>query len=469
MKGKIIGDFVIEQEPEETLLGKFYFARHKFMHSPHKVLVLDRKIGADSSAFEKFERSVSLYARLSDPSLAKLHTISSFQDDLYLVYAGDLSQEEMPLEQFLSSRRGRLFEETIYEIARQIAAALDLLHENGLYGGLNLRSVYITENIHVRLYNVGIGKTAGSLAEMLAGGAASRTLSKLLANQLYFMAPEEKTGKDVNYKIDHFAFGTLVYFLLMGQFPEGYFPLPSSQFENSRFNWDLLIKSLISPMPARRRETLSSLISEMKEKELGQIFKKIESRPYFAEEVSIPKPKPAPSKSRVSQYVTVKETAVLKLEKESVPQEKEPVIMPSKLERHEYESDPGAIFQKEITIKPYKPAEKEMSNIEPVLAEMVIIEAGEYMRGSNTGARDERPRHKIYLDAFALDVQPVTNEQYIRFLEAMGGEKDVTNNDMIQLKESRIKRTGGRLAIESGYARHPVVGVSWYGAAAYAK
>ena len=51
----------------------------------------------------------------------------------------------------------------------------------------------------------------------------------------------------------------------------------------------------------------------------------------------------------------------------------------------------------------------------------------------------------------------------------MGGEKDVNNNDIIRLRESRIKRNGGSLSIESGYAKHPVVGVTWYGAVAYTK
>jgi len=37
------------------------------------------------------------------------------------------------------------------------------------------------------------------------------------------------------------------------------------------------------------------------------------------------------------------------------------------------------------------------------------------------------------------------------------------------LRESRIKRSGGKLSIESGYAKHPVVGITWYGAIAYAK
>ena len=78
-------------------------------------------------------------------------------------------------------------------------------------------------------------------------------------------------------------------------------------------------------------------------------------------------------------------------------------------------------------------------------------------------------KHRITLTSFAIDIHPVTNEQFVRFLEAMGGEKDSNHQDIIRLRDSRIKRIGGKLSIESGYAKHPVVGVTWYGAIAYAK
>lgn len=159
-------------------------------------------------------------------------------------------------------------------------------------------------------------------------------------------------------------------------------------------------------------------------------------------------------------------TATLEEKKE---EEKKPVLNPSELKKLEYEEDPGAIFHTEPTVARYVPMKKEVTDIQPLMTDMAMVEGGEYTRGSDTGARDERPKHKIFINSFALDVHPVTNEQFVRFLEVMGGEKDSNNNDMILLKESRIKRVGGKIIIESGYARHPVVGVSWYGAVAYAK
>ena len=75
----------------------------------------------------------------------------------------------------------------------------------------------------------------------------------------------------------------------------------------------------------------------------------------------------------------------------------------------------------------------------------------------------------MHIESFALDIHQVTNDHYVRFLEFMGGEKDGDNSDLIGLKESRIIKSNGKYMIESGYERHPVTGVTWYGAQAYAK
>jgi formylglycine-generating enzyme required for sulfatase activity len=145
------------------------------------------------------------------------------------------------------------------------------------------------------------------------------------------------------------------------------------------------------------------------------------------------------------------------------------VLKPQEIARPQYEADPGAIFHQGTMVSHYTPTKVESNEVEPLLAEMVVIPGGVYMRGSTEGARDEMPRHEIRLPSFAFDIHPVTNEQFVRFLQAMGGEKDHNNNDIIRLRDSRIKRSAGKVIIESGYAKHPVVGVTWYGALAYAK
>ncbi len=77
------------------------------------------------------------------------------------------------------------------------------------------------------------------------------------------------------------------------------------------------------------------------------------------------------------------------------------------------------------------------------------IPAGWFHMGSDDGPDDERPIHRVWVDAFDLAVYPVTRTEYERFLNATGHEPP---------------RDWPRFA-SSGEV--PVVGVSWLDCDAY--
>ena len=52
--------------------------------------------------------------------------------------------------------------------------------------------------------------------------------------------------------------------------------------------------------------------------------------------------------------------------------------------------------------------------------ELVVIPAGWFWMGWEAGLPAERPRHLVWVDAFAIARHPVTNRQYARFLHATG-------------------------------------------------
>ncbi|GAB4545841.1 MAG: hypothetical protein Fur002_20320 [Anaerolineales bacterium] len=85
--------------------------------------------------------------------------------------------------------------------------------------------------------------------------------------------------------------------------------------------------------------------------------------------------------------------------------------------------------------------------------EMVYVPAGEFLMGSETGGDDEKPPHRVYLDAFYIDRYPVTNAEYKKFVEAAG-------------RKPPSHWENGK--IPPGKETHPVVNVSWHDAAAYA-
>ena len=115
-------------------------------------------------------------------------------------------------------------------------------------------------------------------------------------------------------------------------------------------------------------------------------------------------------------------------------------------------------------------SEPEKPDIPPAPEGMVLIPAGEFRMGSNSGGSDEKPIHSVYVDAFYMDKYEVTNEQYAEFLNAKGKHAEAGNRWYnIGHNIARIEYVNRVYRVKAGYAKHPVTVVSWYGAMAYAE
>jgi sulfatase modifying factor 1 len=94
---------------------------------------------------------------------------------------------------------------------------------------------------------------------------------------------------------------------------------------------------------------------------------------------------------------------------------------------------------------------------------MVLIPAGEFLMGSETGFPAERPVHRVFLDAFYLGQHPVTNAQYERFVAEAGQRVPYLDDRRMQFDNwDQEKRT-----YPPGRTQHPVTLVSWRDAQAY--
>lgn len=453
-----IGDYTLIKQIGAGSMGMTYLAEHHLMKRPCIIKMLPEELGADAHFLNRFKNEVVALASLDHPHIARVHHVSHTGNHAFLVMESfaDAEGKTCDLSQYLLRHKEGLTEEQIVQLARQIASALDYAHQKTMgaepfaHGMLKLSNILVRPSqseLNVVLTDFGLSRIIGAgvvlsrafkaVFDQLAthGGfvwnakgddryvpgkaEGTAALHASFLNSFPFLAPEQKNlnpQKAPLMKADIYAFGVLIYYLLQGEMPDGLFELPKRQ-GNQKWNWDILLASCLQKDPSARPDLLLPLIEEM---------------------VACNMPL-------------------------------QPVLNPQAIERPTFEVDPGEIFQKELTVGHYQPEKKEDKQITPLLTLMHVIPSGTYYRGCQQGARDEMPRHAIQMRPFAIDVHPVTNEQFVLFLEAMGGEKDGQNHDIIRLRDSRIKKNGGRLNIESGYAKHPVVGVTWYGAVSYAK
>jgi formylglycine-generating enzyme required for sulfatase activity len=93
-------------------------------------------------------------------------------------------------------------------------------------------------------------------------------------------------------------------------------------------------------------------------------------------------------------------------------------------------------------------------SMEELTANMVLIPAGEFNMGSPPGKwqDDEHPQHSVYVDSFYMDKYEVTVGQYKEFIRATGHPSPPA-----------------WVSKYSATDNHPIIGVSWEDADAYAQ
>lgn len=451
MEIKTLGDYAIIKQIGLGSLGTCFLAEHKFMKRQFVIKLLPEELSQDRAFIQRFEEGIGALSHLDHPNIVKTFNISFDQGRYFLVTDCiiDAYQETTNLFQYVSSKGGRLEDSEAFNIISQIADALDYAHlkKNLAHFSLKPNNILIgkgKEGVSVFLSDFGLAKIVGaglvlsrtfkSVSESLGVNFSQTSMSQKhleLLSQTFlqnyqFLSPEQKRLKEVTgIRSDVYAVGVLSYWLLTGEYPEGSFPRLAGV-------WDNFVRGCLDINPEKRPKVLKEAL---------------EGGAVAVEKYQVEVPEMAYASS-----------GRLK-----------PVILTPRIDRPTVDLDPAAAFVIDNTVKKYTPEKKDLDSIQPLETEMVVVPGGEFIRGSKDGNRDEMPQHKITLPSYAIDIHPVTNEQFVRFLEAMGGEKDVNHNDIIRMKDSRIKRSAGRLAIESGYTKHPVVGVTWYGAVSYAK
>jgi serine/threonine-protein kinase len=88
--------------------------------------------------------------------------------------------------------------------------------------------------------------------------------------------------------------------------------------------------------------------------------------------------------------------------------------------------------------------------------------------GRSDAGWSELPEHPVKLDSFWIDKYEVTNKRYAEFLNFWGNQQEggVTWLEL-ESEFCLVEKHSGFYWPKIGYADHPVIDVSWYGAKAY--
>lgn len=210
-------------------MGSVYKAFDVELHRDVAIKLLNNDYGNKPKALR---REALILSKLHHPHILKVFALGTAETQPYLVTE---IIEGTSLSNYLDGRQAG--QETILELCRQIASALDHVHKAGiLHRDLKPDNVLVTEKngeVCIKLIDFGLSKDEGFAAE-------TRTITGALVGTPKYMSPEQCRGLPADERSDIYSFGCVACECFTGHAPFssdsplGYLALHTSAAPNVR-------------------------------------------------------------------------------------------------------------------------------------------------------------------------------------------------------------------------------------------
>lgn len=253
--------YIIERPLGTGGMASVYLSWDEMLRRSVAVKVLHPSYAADSLFIERFKREAEATAKLSH---ANIVTIYDWGTDAGIYY---IVMEYMPGQnlKMLLQEHGPLPEAEVVAIARQIAAALDVAHEQGIvHRDITPQNILITPEGIVKVADFGIAYAAGT---------THLTIAQTVMGTVQYISPEQVLREPVDGRTDLYSLGIVLYELLTGCVPfigdsvaavalqhaYDHAPSPRTQRPDISAEMETIICKALEKDPAKRYQTAAEL------------------------------------------------------------------------------------------------------------------------------------------------------------------------------------------------------------------
>ncbi|MBI1917339.1 MAG: protein kinase [Planctomycetes bacterium] len=206
--GQQIGPFLIEKELGSGAMGAVYRGLYTKTGQRVAIKVMLPGMSDNEHSQKRFKHEAEILKKCNHPNIVRLLGVGKHQGSLY--YAMEYIEGES-LDHVLS-RRGRLTWDEVVTLGRQLCAALQHAHQQGVvHRDLKPSNLMVLPNGTLKLTDFGIAKDP-NLTQLTSANCTVGTAS--------YMSPEQCRGERVlTHKSDLYSLGIVFYELVTGKKP----------------------------------------------------------------------------------------------------------------------------------------------------------------------------------------------------------------------------------------------------------
>jgi serine/threonine protein kinase/Tol biopolymer transport system component len=221
MAGLALGDYRLETLLGAGGMGQVYRAHDTRLGRDVAIKVLPPEFTSDPDRLARLEREARMLAALNHPNICGIYGLETVGQTRFLVL--ELVEGET-LAAVLAAGIALPVHEAL-AIARQIAEALEVTHERGvIHRDLKPSNVTITPAGLVKVLDFGLAKpvtTSGPASDLTDARLATRNHTRPpgMMGTAAYMSPEQTRGLAVDTRTDIWAFGVVLFEVLVGKRP----------------------------------------------------------------------------------------------------------------------------------------------------------------------------------------------------------------------------------------------------------
>jgi eukaryotic-like serine/threonine-protein kinase len=199
-------------------MGEVYRARDIRLGREVAIKVLPAELSSDADRLRRFEQEARAASALSDPHIVAVFDVGEAGGIHF--FASELV-EGSDLRHLLDG--GALPLKKALDLAEQIASGLAAAHEKGIvHRDLKPENILLTKSGIAKIADFGLAKltesSEGSVSQ-LPTSDGHQTSAGVVMGTVSYMSPEQARGASLDLQSDQFAFGAVLYEMLVGRCP----------------------------------------------------------------------------------------------------------------------------------------------------------------------------------------------------------------------------------------------------------